>query len=79
MKDWNSLSVDRYYEDMSSHSDVGIGILDISRDIESNFIAKRTFDMTYFYINRMLKMKLATYVGVETKVEKLLERHRQIK
>lgn len=73
MKDWNSLSVDRYYEDMSSHSDVGIGILNISRDIDNEFIAKRTFDMTYFYINRMLKMKLATYVGVETKVEKLLE------
>jgi len=53
MKDWNSLSVDRYYEDMSSHSDVGIGILDISRDIESNFIAKRTFDMTYFYIKQV--------------------------
>jgi hypothetical protein len=73
MKDWNSLSVDRYYEDMSSHSEVAIGILDISRDIESKFIAKRTFDMTYFYVNRMLKMKIATYVGVETKVEKLLE------
>jgi hypothetical protein len=38
MKDWNSLSVDRYYEDLSNNNEVGIGILDISRDIESEFV-----------------------------------------
>ena len=73
MKDWNSLSVDRYYEQLSNNNEVGLGILDISRDIESNFIAKRTFDMTYFYVNRMLKMKLATYVGFDKSVKQLLE------
>ena len=58
MKDWNSLSADRYYDTISSTNEVGIGILDISRDIDSDFVAKRTFDFTYLYINRMLKMKL---------------------
>jgi hypothetical protein len=73
MKDWNSLSVDRYYEDLSNNNEVGIGILDISRDIESEFVSKRTFDMTYFYVNRMLKMKLASYVGFDSSVKQLLE------
>ena len=73
MKDWNSLSVDRYYESLNSNADVGLGILDISRDIDSNFVAKRTFDMTYFYVNRMLKMQLASYIGVNTSVKALLK------
>ncbi len=73
MKDWNSLSVDRYYEDLSNNNEVGIGILDISRDIESEFVSKRTFDMTYFYVNRMLKMQLASYVGFDSSVKQLLE------
>ena len=33
--DWNSLSVDRYYEDLNSNNEVGVGILDISRDIDN--------------------------------------------
>jgi len=74
MKDWNSLSADRYYDTISNSNEVGIGILDISRDIDSDFVAKRTFDITYFYVNRMLKMKLATYVGFEKRVERLLEK-----
>ena len=73
MKDWNSLSVDRYYEDLSNNNEVGIGILDISRDIEIEFVSKRTFDMTYFYVNRMLKMQLASYVGFDSSVKQLLE------
>lgn len=73
MKDWNSLSVDRYYEGISKHTEVAFGILDISRDIDSEFVAKRTFDMTYFYVNRMLKMGLGEYVGFEKNVERLLE------
>lgn len=71
MKDWNSLSIDRYYEGMSN-SDIAVGILDISRDIDSDFVAKRSFDMTYFYINRMLKMKICSYVGTDSNVKKLL-------
>ena len=74
MKDWNSLSVDRYYEDLNSNADIGIGILNISRDIDNNFIAKRTFDMTYFYVNRMLKMRLASYVGFHKSVKEILQR-----
>ena len=73
MKDWNSLSVDRYYEQLPQNNDVGIGILDISRDIQSNFVSKRTFDMTYFYVNRMLKMNLCSYVGFNKSVSKLLQ------
>ncbi len=71
--DWNSLSVDRYYEDLNSNNEVGIGILDISRDIDNDFVAKRTFDMTYFYINRMIKMNLCSYVGRYTTVSQILE------
>lgn len=71
--DWNSLSVDRYYEDLNSNNEVGIGILDISRDIDNEFVAKRTFDMTYFYINRMIKMNLCSYVGRHTTVSQILE------
>ena len=35
MKDWNSLTHDRYYEDHQSNNQVGIGILNISRDIKN--------------------------------------------
>jgi len=74
MKDWNSITVDRYYENLNINNDVALGILDISRDIESKVIQKRTFDMTYFYVNRMIKMGLCSYVGFHTKVEDILER-----
>jgi hypothetical protein len=73
MKDWNSLSVDRYYQDLSANSEVAVGILDISRDIDNKFVSKRTFDMTYFYINRMLKMGVASYVGCHKTVKDILE------
>ena len=73
MKDWNSLTVDRYYEDLDGNNDLAIGILDIGRDIDSDFVAKRTFDMTYFYINRMLKMNLCSYVGHPKTVKEILE------
>ena len=64
MKDWNSLNLDRYYEDLDGNNDLAIGILDIGRDIDSDFVAKRTFDMTYFYINRMLKMNLCHMLDI---------------
>lgn len=73
MKDWNSLSVDRYYESLAIDTQVGIGILDISRDIHSETVSKRSFDMTYFYINRMVKMKLVSYIGRATTVQELLQ------
>ena len=71
--DWNSLTVDRYYEDLNSNNEVGVGILDITRDIDNEFVAKRTFDMTYFYINRMIKMNLCSYVGRHKTVKEILE------
>ena len=40
MKDWNSITVDRYYENLNVHNEVGIGILDISRDISNKFVQK---------------------------------------
>jgi len=73
MKDWNSISVDRYYESLKVDTSVGIGILDISRDINSDLVSKRSFDMTYFYINRMVKMKLVSYIGRSTTVKELLQ------
>ena len=38
MKDWNSITVDRYYENINVDNKVGIGILDISRDIPNKFL-----------------------------------------
>jgi len=73
MKDWNSITVDRYYDQLNLPNRVGVGILDVSRDISSSFVCNRTFDMTYFYINRMLKMGLSSYIGVSTSVKTLLE------
>ena len=73
MKDWNSITVDRYYENINIENKVGIGILDISRDIPNKFLQKRTFDMTYFYINRMIKMGLCSYVGMHKTVKEILE------
>ena len=73
VKDWNSISVDRYYEDINVDVEVAVGILDISRDIPNTFLAKRTYDKTFFYVNRMLKMKMCTYVGFHKSVDKILE------
>ena len=53
VKDWDSISVDRYYEDINVDVEVAVGILDISRDIPNTFLAKRTYDKTFFYVNRM--------------------------
>lgn len=73
MKDWNSISIDRYYQDINIDTKIGIGILDLGRDISSHMVRKRSFDMTFFYINRMLKMGLCSYRGFETKVKTILE------
>ena len=73
MKDWNSIEIDRYYDKINVPNNTGIGILDINRDISSALVRKRSFDMTYFYINRMIKMKYCDYVGFYTRVEHILE------
>ena len=74
MKDWNSITVDRYYEQLKVPSTVAIGILNISRDINSDIVNKRTLDMTYFYINRMIKAGVGNYIGEYKKVEEMLEK-----
>lgn len=73
MKDWNSITIDRYYSDLKPSCRVGIGILDIRRDISDDHISKRSFDMSYFYINRMIKMGLCRYRGFKTSVKQILE------
>ena len=73
MKDWNSITVDRYYQDIRVPSTVAIGILNISRDINSDIVNKRTLDMTYFYINRMVKAGIGDYIGVYKSVKEMLE------
>ena len=50
MKDWNSITIDRYYEDLKIDNRVGIGILNINRDINNTWLQKRCFDMTYFIL-----------------------------
>tara|TARA_B110000495_G_scaffold76040_1_gene65193 strand:+ start:347 stop:1846 length:1500 start_codon:yes stop_codon:yes gene_type:complete len=73
MKDWNSITVDRYYEQLRVPSTVAIGILNISRDINSKIVNKRTLDMTYFYINRMVKAGLCDYIGSHNSVKDILD------
>jgi hypothetical protein len=73
MKILDSISVDRYWDKIETNNDCAIGILDISRDINSYVVQKRTFDMTYFYVNRMIKTNLVTYVGFFHRVEDILE------
>lgn len=73
MKVLDSITIDRYWADLKIPADIGIGILDISRDIDSAFVQKRTFDMTYFYINRMVKLRTVEYLGFYDTVSKILE------
>ena len=73
MKDWNSITVDRYFDDNKAKYPMGLGILDISRDIPSKKIRKRSFDMTFWMINQSLKMDMAVYRGFDEQVENILE------
>lgn len=72
MRDWNSITYDRYLDDKLQRN-IGLGILDISRDIPSEFVRKRTFDMTFWMINQCLKIGLGTYRGYSCSVHELLE------
>lgn len=73
MRDWNSITYDRYLDDKLQRN-IGLGILDISRDIPSEFVRKRTFDMTFWMCNQSLKLGLGTYVGYSDSVKELLEK-----
>jgi hypothetical protein len=73
MKDWNSITVDRYFDDIKFPVKVGLGILDISRDIPSEKVRKRTFDMTFWMVNQALKIGAGIYRGYKEKVEDILQ------
>lgn len=73
MKDWNSITVDRYFNDIKLPVQIGLGILDISRDINSEKVRKRTFDMTFWMVNQSLKMGFGIYRGFKERVEDILE------
>lgn len=73
MRDWNSITIDRHFGEVDPQSLIGVGILDISRDIDSEVVCKRTFDMTFWMINQSLKMGYGTYRGFKEKVEDILE------
>ena len=72
MRDWNSITYDRYLSDNKLETPVGHGILDISRDIPSEFVRKRTFDMTFWMTNQCLKMGYGSYRGFSESVKELL-------
>ena len=74
MKDWNSITIDRYFSNNILDTKVGLGILDISRDINSTLVRKRSFDMTFWMTNQSLKMGYGTYRGFYEKIETILEK-----
>ena len=73
MRDWNSITYDRYIDDNRLSTPIGLGILDISRDIDNEFLRKRTFDMTFWMVNQCLKRGFGSYRGFHEKVEDILE------
>jgi hypothetical protein len=74
MRDWNSITHDRYVDDNRLSTPIGLGILDISRDIDNEFLRKRTFDLTFWMVNQCLKRGFGSYRGFSEKVEDILER-----
>jgi hypothetical protein len=78
MRDWNSISSgERYFEPDNYTGVVGVGMLDISRDIPNHFVRKRCFDMTYWMINQSVKLRLCGYRGFHHQIEDLLEQSYQ--
>jgi hypothetical protein len=73
MRDWNSIVVDRYFDDIKMDVRIGVGILDISRDIPSHLVRKRSFDMTFWMINQSLKLSICGYRNFHVKVSEILE------
>lgn len=72
MRDWNSITYDRYLSDNKLDTKVGHGILDISRDITNERLRKRTFDLTFWMVNQCLKMGFGTYRGYNHSIKELL-------
>jgi len=72
MIDHNSLIANERYFENTNDISIGIGILDISRDIPNHFVRKRCFDMTYWMVNQSCKQNLCYYRGFDAKIENLL-------
>jgi hypothetical protein len=73
MRDHNSIAEgERYFDNRQIDISIGIGMLDISRDIPNYFVRKRCFDMTFWMINQSCKQNLCSYRGFNHKVSKLL-------
>lgn len=75
MRDYNSLSdQERYFDNTQIDIKVGVGILDISRDIPNHWVRKRCFDMTYWMINQSVKQNLCAYRGMNHSVSNILSK-----
>lgn len=73
LRDWNSVSTgERYFEATEDNVSIGVGMLDLSRDIPNEFVRKRTFDMTYWMLNQSLQINLCKYRGFSDSVKQLL-------
>ena len=72
MRDWNSITYDRYIDDNKLEMAVGHAMLDISRDIDSEYVRKHSHDMTFWMINQSLKMGYGKYRGFSESVKELL-------
>lgn len=72
LRDWNSITYDRYVDDQKLDTPVGHGMLDISRDIPNEHVRKRSHDMTFWMINQCLKMGFGKYRGYSESVKEIL-------
>ena len=73
-RDHNSITEgERYFERNTIDTSIGVGILDISRDIPNHFVRKRCFDMTYWMVNQSVKLNLCKYRGATHNVKQLLQ------
>jgi hypothetical protein len=74
MRDHNSITEgERYFDIKDIDVPVGVGMLDISRDIPNHFVRKRCFDMTYWMLNQSVKQDQCEYRGFSHKVSSLLQ------
>lgn len=74
MRDHNSITEgERYFDIKDIDVPIGVGMLDISRDIPNHFVRKRCFDMTYWMLNQSVKQDQCSYRGFNHKVSSLLQ------
>lgn len=74
MRDHNSITEgERYFDIKDIDVPIGVGMLDISRDIPNHFVRKRCFDMTYWMLNQSVKQSQCAYRGFNHKVGSLLQ------